>query len=107
MQLNSSGLYRVLYVHVLTNVIMFVWTELYNELTLVPHIDAFWRHCSRRHFENIVAKEEIAQNEQFILLPHCFQLFSIFKPSFKEIFHIFPQMVLKSSAADLFYVGKG
>ena len=27
-----------------------------------PHIDTFWRLCSRRLFENIVTKEEIAQN---------------------------------------------
>ena len=27
-----------------------------------PHIDAFWRLCSRRLFENIVTKEKIAQN---------------------------------------------
>ena len=31
-----------------------------------PHIDAFWRLCSRRLFENIVTNEEIAQNEQFL-----------------------------------------
>ena len=54
-----------------------------------PHIDAFWRLCSRRLFENIVTKEEIAQNMQkvenivaegeiarsvpFLLLSLCFQ----------------------------------
>ena len=27
-----------------------------------PHTDTFWRLCSRQLFENIVAKEEIAQN---------------------------------------------
>ena len=45
-----------------------------------PHIDAFWRLCSRQLFENIVTKEEIAQNVQFLLLPQCFQLwrFSMF-----------------------------
>ena len=39
-----------------------------------PHINAFRRLCSRRLFENIVAKEEIAQNVQFLLLPQCFPL---------------------------------
>ena len=33
------------------------------------HIDAFCHLCSRRLFENIVTKEEFAQNEQFLLLP--------------------------------------
>ena len=40
-------------------------------INLYPHIDTFWRLCSRRPFENIVTKEEIAQNEQFPLLPQC------------------------------------
>ena len=29
-------------------------------------------------FENIVAKEEPAPNEQFLLLPQCFQIYLIF-----------------------------
>ena len=37
-----------------------------------PHIDAFWRLCSRQLFENIVTKEEIAQNKQFLLLTNVF-----------------------------------
>ena len=41
-----------------------------------PHIDAFGRLCIRRLFENIVTKEEIAQNVQFLLLPQCFPLSS-------------------------------
>ena len=45
-----------------------------------PHIDAFWRLCTRRLFENIVTKEEIAQNEQFLLLPLCFTLVVIGYP---------------------------
>ena len=42
-----------------------------------PHIDAFWHLCSRRLFKNIVTKEEIAQNVQFLLLPQCFPLLVI------------------------------
>ena len=45
-------------------------TSSFNPL---PHIDAFWRLCSRRLFENIVTKEEIAPNEQFLLLQQFFQ----------------------------------
>ena len=46
-------------------------------VNLFPHIDAFGRLCSRRLFENIVTKEEMAQNVQFLLLPQCFPLFVI------------------------------
>ena len=42
-----------------------------------PHIDAFWCLCSRWLFKNIVTKEEIAQNKQFLLLPQCFPLLVI------------------------------
>ena len=33
-------------------------------------------------FENIVTKGEIARYEPIILILHCFQLFSVNKPSF-------------------------
>ena len=46
-----------------------------------PHIDAFRRLCSRRLFENIVTKEEIVQNEQFLLLTQCFPFLVIGYPS--------------------------
>ena len=58
-------------------------------------------------FENIVTKEEIYQNEQFLLLPQCFQLFLIINLSFMEIFHVFLNMFQMLAAADLLYVGKG
>ena len=51
---------------------VFHYIRLFNPF---PHIDAFWRLCSRRRFENIVTKEEIAQNVQFLLLPQCFSTF--------------------------------
>ena len=43
-----------------------------------PHIGAFWCLCSRLLFKNIVTKEEIAQNKQFLLLPQYFPLLVIF-----------------------------
>ena len=58
-------------------------------------------------FENIVAKEEIAHNEQFLLLSPCFQRCSIIVLSFKVSLQLSSGMFLKSSAADLLYVGKG
>ena len=45
-----------------------------------PHKDAFWLLCSRWLFENIVTKKEIAQTEQFLLLPQCFPLLVIGYP---------------------------
>ena len=51
-----------------------------SSLNPFPLVDAFWRLCSRRLFENIVTKEEIAQNEQFLLLPQSFPLLVIGYP---------------------------
>ena len=53
-----------------------------------PHIDAFWRLCSRQLFENMATKEEIAQNKQFLLLSPCFQLYSIIILYFIDILYI-------------------
>ena len=47
------------------------------------HFDA-----STTAFENIVGKEEIAYNEQFLLFPQCFLLNQIIVPPFVHIFHI-------------------
>ena len=51
-------------------------------------------------FENIVAKGEIAHDEQFLLWPQYFQLYLMIKLSFMEIFQVFFTMFSKSSAAD-------
>ena len=57
-------------------------------------------------FENIVAKREIAQNEQFLLLPQCYQLCLVIIPIFIEMFYCFAKMFSKSSAAESLYVGR-
>ena len=72
-----------------------------------PHIDAFWRLCSRQLFEKIVTKEEIAQNEQFLLLSQCFPLLIIGYPFNYSDFLYFYKICSKSSAAELLYEGKG
>ena len=64
-------------------------------------------HLQQTTFENIVTKGEIAQDEQFHLLPQCFQLLSVIILSFIEISLVFAGYFLNSSAADLLYVGKG
>ena len=76
-----------------------------NLINPFPHIDTFWRLCSRQLFENIVTKEEIAQNEQF--LPQCFPLLVIGYPFNYRDFLFFDKICSKSSVAELSYEGKG
>ena len=71
-----------------------------------PHIDAFGCLCSRQLFENILTKEEIAQNKQFLLLPQCFPLLVIGYPFNYRDFPLFDKICSKSSAAELLYEGK-
>ena len=58
-------------------------------------------------FENIVAKGEIAHDEQFILLSQCFQLNSIINIQLKHFLLNFVKMFSKSSAAECLDLGKG
>ena len=53
-------------------------------------------------FQRIVAKCEIAHDEQFLRWPQCFQLYLTIKLSFMEIFQVFVTLYSKSSAADFF-----
>ena len=73
-----------------------------------PHIrvDVFWRLCSRRLFENIVTKEEIAQNEKFLILPQCFTLLVIGYPFNYRDFLFVDKICSKSFAAELSYEEK-
>ena len=52
------------------------YLDQYKLLNLFPHIDAFWRLCSRQLFKNTVTKEEIAQNMQFFPFATMFSTFS-------------------------------
>ena len=54
-----------------------------------------------------MAKAKIAHDEQFPYWAQCFQLYLKIKLSFLEIVQVFVTMFLKSSGADLLYVGKG
>ena len=45
-------------------------------------------HQQQTAFENIVGKEEIARNEQFLLFPQCFLLNQRFVSPFVNIFDI-------------------
>ena len=79
----------------------------YRLLNPFPHLNAFWRLCSRQLFENILTKEEIAQNEQFPLLPQCFPFLVIGYPFNYRDFLFFDKLCSKSPAAKLLYEGKG
>ena len=72
-----------------------------------PHVDVFWRLCSRRLFENIVTKEEIAQNVQFLLLPQCFPLLVIGYPFNYRDFLFFWQNMFKVVCCRIDVCGKG
>ena len=67
---------------------------------LLPYTDA-------STYETIEANKEIAHDEQFLLLPQCFQLDLVIILSFIEIVHDFANMFSKTSAADFLYVEKG
>ena len=54
-----------------------------------------------------MAKEEISQNDQVLLLPQCFQPASVIKPIFIELFCVFAKLFSKSYAAEMLYVGNG
>ena len=47
-------------------------------------------HQLQTAFENIVEKEEIARNEQFLLFPQCFLLNQKIVSPFVNIFDILP-----------------
>ena len=54
-----------------------------------------------------MTKEEIAQNEQFLLLPQCFPLLVIGYPFNDRDFPFFDKIRSKTSAAELSYEGNG
>ena len=85
------------------------WKHCGNSLIIIafPHVDVFWRLCSRQLFENIVTKVKIAHNEQHLLLPQCFPLLVIGYPFNYRDFLFVDKICSKSSAAELPYEGKG
>ena len=58
-------------------------------------------------FLKTVTKEEIAQNEQFLLLPQRFPLLVLGYPFNYRDFLLFDNICSKLSAAELSYEGKG
>ena len=63
----------------------------WQALNPFPHIDAFWRLCSRQLFENMATKEEIDQNEQFPFVTTFSTLFNyctLIKREFLNLFKV-------------------
>ena len=52
---------------------MCILGEIFHSLTL-HSTDTHFDALTKTAFENIVEKEEIARNEQFLLFPQCFLL---------------------------------
>ena len=67
----------------------------------------FLTHLQQTAFENILPKEKIAHDKQFLLLPKMktFKLYSIIILSHIEVLHIFAEMFIKLSVADLLWKG--
>ena len=60
-----------------------------------PSCNRFLMPLQQTIFENSVAKEEIAHDEQFLLLPQCVHLYTIIILACVQNFHIFYIYVLK------------
>ena len=72
-----------------------------------PHTDAFWHLCSRQLYKTLWQKEKLLTTSNFSFCHNVFNSFSVFIPTFIELFHVFVWMISKSSSADLLNEGKG
>ena len=64
-------------------------------------------HQQQTIFENIVEKEEIARNEQFLLFQQCFLLNHIIVSQFVHIFDIISLFAAKLEQPKIGIWGKG
>ena len=64
-------------------------------------------HQQQTAFENIVGKEEIAHNEQFLLFSQCFLLNQIIVPPFVHIFDIISLLAAALEEPTIAIWGKG
>ena len=64
-------------------------------------------HQQQTAFENIVGKEEIARDEQFLLFPQRFLLNQKFVPSFVNIFDIISLFAAEVEEPKIGMLGKG
>ena len=64
-------------------------------------------HQQQTAFENIVGKEEIARNEQFLLFPECFLLNYVIVSPFVHISDIIPLFAAELEEPKISISGKG
>ena len=64
-------------------------------------------HLQQTAFENIMGKEEIARDEQFLHFPQCFQLNQITLSPFVLIFDIIPLFAVQLEGPKIGISGKG
>ena len=64
-------------------------------------------HQQQTAFENIVGKEEIARNKQFLLFPQCFLLNQIIVSPFVHIFDIISLFAAEFEEPKIGILGKG
>ena len=64
-------------------------------------------HKQKTSFENIVGKEEIARNEQFLLFPQCFLLNQKIVSPFVNIFDIISLFAAELEGPKIDMWGKG
>ena len=64
-------------------------------------------HQQQTAFENIVGKEEIARNEQFLLFPQCFVLNQVTVSPFVHIFDIISLFAAELEEPKIGISGKG
>ena len=64
-------------------------------------------HQQQTAFENIVGKEEIARNEQFLLFPPCFQLNQTAVSLFVHIFYVISLFAAELEKPKIGISGKG
>ena len=69
--------------------------------------DIILTHEQQTAFENIVEKEELAGNEQFLLFPHCFLLNQIPVSLFVHILTPYLHLLLNWKSPKLAYEEKG
>ena len=71
------------------------------------HRYLFFTHQQQTAFENIMEKEEIALNEQFLLFPQCFLLNLIVVSPFVHIFDIISSFAAELEEPKIDISGKG
>ena len=85
------------------------WTACKKTISMLAlySIDTYFNASTKTAFENIVGKGEIAHNEQFLLIPQCFQLDQITVSPFFHMFDIISLFEVELEKPEIGISGKG